>query len=202
MLDSSCTSGQSLRMANRVSRGPKDYLDAALEPRATAEELRKLALSEYCFVRLAVAQHSNTPPDVLEGLFPASIRSHAEAELVLALAANPSSPASVQRRAADETPTAVHWARGIELAHLTLQSQHVPTGRTRHYLGAPGEPSTVEFPPPAMLSIVHVAGGGYYLFYYDADGNLQTDTLHESLEAAQRQARFEFGVEPEEWLQP
>ena len=84
-------------MADKVFHGPKDYLEAARDPRATAEELRQLALSEYGFVRLAVAQQSNTPPDVLEGLFPASIRSYAEAELVLALAANPSSPASVQR---------------------------------------------------------------------------------------------------------
>ena len=49
---------------------------------------------------------------------------------------------------------------------------------------------------------MHMAGDGYYLFYCDADGIEQTDTWHESLEGAQDQALFEFGVEPEEWLKP
>jgi len=39
----------------------------------------------------------------------------------------------------------------------------------------------------------------YYLLYLDQAGNVQSDSPHDSAEAAFRQAEFEFGLPPEEW---
>ncbi len=76
---------------------------------------------------------------------------------------------------------------------VKLTERHRPTGRARHYLG----PS--EMPTPAALAIATYDGEAFYLFYLDEEGTTMTDTLHDSLEAAQAQAEFEFGVEPNGW---
>jgi hypothetical protein len=76
--------------------------------------------------------------------------------------------------------------------HLDLQSHHQPTGNTRHVVG--GELMA----PPTALEIVSGGPGeaGYFLVYLDATGQAMTDTWHASLEDAQAQAEFEFGVRP------
>ena len=91
-----------------MARGPKDYLDRATSPDATSEELRDLAASEYLFVRLAVAGHCSTPPDVLASLVPEAITDHGAEEMMLALAQNRSFPPSSLRRIALLVPSALH----------------------------------------------------------------------------------------------
>jgi hypothetical protein len=43
---------------------------------------------------------------------------------------------------------------------------------------------------------------GFYLFYCDTDWNIVTDTWHESLDAAKRQARFEYDGIDNHWRPP
>ncbi len=72
---------------------------------------------------------------------------------------------------------------------------HVPTGRTSHFVG--GE----LMGKPELLKIVQYRGEtGFYLFYCGADGREITDTLHVSIQKAQEQAEWEFGVKPGEWM--
>jgi hypothetical protein len=40
---------------------------------------------------------------------------------------------------------------------------------------------------------------GYYLLYLDSEGMEMTDTWHESVAAAIEQAKFEFGLMPDDW---
>ena len=40
---------------------------------------------------------------------------------------------------------------------------------------------------------------GFYLLYFDANGDEMTDTYHDSIEDAMAQADFEFEVRPDEW---
>jgi len=66
------------------------------------------------------------------------------------------------------------------------------TGETVHLSGA--QP----LPAPIALQIVS-ADDGYYLYYMNDQGIDQTDTFHETLEGAFEQARFEFGITPNQW---
>jgi hypothetical protein len=77
---------------------------------------------------------------------------------------------------------------------VRLGPEHRPTGKTRHYLGA------VELPPASMLRIMRYPNEpGFYLLYFDDNDNELTDTFHDTLEGAFKQAEFEYGVEPDEW---
>ena len=70
----------------------------------------------------------------------------------------------------------------------------VATGNTTHYDG------NKILPQPFALNIVKYDGdSGFYLFYLDESGKEQTDTYHESIEDAFKQAEFEFGVKKEDW---
>ena len=83
------------------------------------------------------------------------------------------------------------------LARMRLQDRHRPTGKTRHY--------SIEgpLPPPAALKIVQYGDeSGFYLLYLDESGREMTDTWHESLENAKRQAAFEFNVDDADWESP
>ncbi|MDY7094506.1 MAG: hypothetical protein SX243_16160 [Acidobacteriota bacterium] len=80
------------------------------------------------------------------------------------------------------------------LRYVHLGPQHRPTGKTRHSLGAS------ELPPPTELRIVqYTEDPGYYLLYFDDQGEELTDTYHDSLNEAMEQAEWEFGVRPEDW---
>ena len=71
----------------------------------------------------------------------------------------------------------------------------VATGNTTHYDG------NKILPQPFALSIAQYDGdSGFYLFYLDESGKEQTDTYHESIEGAFKQAEFEFGVKKEDWI--
>ena len=54
--------------------------------------------------------------------------------------------------------------------------------------------------PELLKSVRYPSDTGFYLFYCGADGREMTDTLHDSIEKAQEQAEWEFGVKPSEWL--
>ncbi len=83
------------------------------------------------------------------------------------------------------------------LHRLRLSERHQPTGRTVHRLG------TEELPAPASLSIVTLDGAeGYYLLYLGESGAELTDTFHESIAQAMKQAEHEFGVLPKDWSTP
>jgi hypothetical protein len=82
----------------------------------------------------------------------------------------------------------------IFLRRIRLGQNHLPTGKTRHYLGG------TFAPVPCDLRIVKYANDqGFYLFYCNGDGVELTDTYHETLEAAMDQADWEFGIKEEEW---
>ena len=83
------------------------------------------------------------------------------------------------------------------IKHVTLGSQHTPTGNTRHWIG--GE----QMPLPASLEISQYPGDtAFYLRYLDAVGREMTDSWHQSLEDVMHQAEFEFGVKSTEWQSP
>jgi hypothetical protein len=78
---------------------------------------------------------------------------------------------------------------------ITLADSHVPTGNTVHRMGSD------ILAPPRGLQIAQYSGDeGYYLLYLDDQGEEQTDTYHDSVLAAMRQAEFEFGVGTNEWV--
>ena len=74
---------------------PREYLDLARSPDATAGELRALAGSAYDFVREAVAANPSALPEVLASLLPKTIRSFNDSVLLLALVRNERTPAEV-----------------------------------------------------------------------------------------------------------
>lgn len=83
----------------------------------------------------------------------------------------------------------------ILMAQVFLRPDHVPTGRTRHYVGL------TPVPPPKSLQIIRYADSdGMYLIHFDSHGEELTDTFHESLEDAMAQAMWEFSVDPGEWV--
>ena len=77
---------------------------------------------------------------------------------------------------------------------VILSAQNQPTGKTKHFKGQE------ELPTPHSLKIVKYPDGfGYYLLYFDKQGNELTDTYHEQLEDAVSQAKWEFSVNIEQW---
>ena len=80
------------------------------------------------------------------------------------------------------------------LRKRVLSGQNQPTGNTQHFRGK--EKITI----PDSLQIVRYPGdSGYYLLYFDKEGNELTDTYHDQLENALAQAEWEFSVTPEKW---
>jgi hypothetical protein len=75
------------------------------------------------------------------------------------------------------------------------------TGETTHAFGriigqAPVEVQKI--PPPASVEILE-QDNAFYLLYLDAQGNCLTDTWHDTLDAAKRQAEFEFKISSGDW---
>jgi hypothetical protein len=80
------------------------------------------------------------------------------------------------------------------LLRVMLSPDHLPTDKTRHYLGG------TLAPVPKELRIVKYSDdNGYYLFYCHDNGVEFTDTYHETLEKAMLQAEWEFQIRPHEW---
>lgn len=85
---------------------------------------------------------------------------------------------------------------------MRLQAQiSKSTGNTQHSLGTiiDGEVTPLkQFSRPSYLEISD-EDGGFYLLYFDHKGQCITDTWHQTLKDAKRQAEFEFEIEPEGW---
>ena len=80
------------------------------------------------------------------------------------------------------------------LKRVSLEEKHIPTGETNHFFGAK------LLPKPNKLIIARFdEDPEVYLLYIDADGEEMTDTLHDSIEDALKQAEREFTVKPFEW---
>ena len=81
----------------------------------------------------------------------------------------------------------------VKLFSVRLNPSNEETGRTRHIK----EDSVL--PRPVSLEIAQ-EDSGFFLYYLDEAGCLQTDTWHQSLDAAFEQAQFEFSVLPKDWI--
>jgi hypothetical protein len=72
--------------------------------------------------------------------------------------------------------------------------RHRSTGKTRHFVGgAPWEGTR------GLRIVRFESEAGFYLLYLDESGREVTDTWHQSLSDAMKQANFEFSVEPDDW---
>jgi hypothetical protein len=84
-----------------------------------------------------------------------------------------------------DVPVELDGARVLKYARLTAAVE--PTGATRHIVGA------VEAGPFAGVAIARYDDeDGYYLFYLGANGEVLTDTWHESIEGALEQSGVEY----------
>ena len=73
-------------------------------------------------------------------------------------------------------------------------SSYEATGKTKHFYGS------MELSKPDELRIVQYHGdSGFYLFYCDKSGEEVTDTYHDTMESAFKQAEWEFNVKPDAW---
>lgn len=69
------------------------------------------------------------------------------------------------------------------------------TPKTVHRSGA------IPLPAAHALAIAQAEGEEIcYLLYLDSEGSVQSDASYESVGAAMRQAEYEFGLPPEEWM--
>ncbi len=83
--------------------------------------------------------------------------------------------------------------RTLKTIDLSIK-RAVFTGKTVHYRGGG------ELPKPLSLCIAQFDGDpGFYLLYFDAEGNELTDTYHDSIDAALKQAEWEFEISPSQW---
>lgn len=80
------------------------------------------------------------------------------------------------------------------IKRIFLKEKNIPTGKTVHYFGQS------ELPAPFSLEIIqYFDDDGYYLFYLNEKGEVQTDTYHDSLEGAIEQAKWEFKISENDW---
>lgn len=68
---------------------PKERQDAARSPVTSPDELDQLAMSDYGFVRLAVARNPNARPDTLRRLLPLTLSSWNDQDLAAAIIEHP-----------------------------------------------------------------------------------------------------------------
>ena len=82
----------------------------------------------------------------------------------------------------------------LVLKEVFLADYHRPTGKTIHRIGER------EIETPVKLQIAQYAGdSGFYLFYFDSSGREISDTYHSDIDQAMGQAKWEFGVQDNEW---
>ena len=93
----------------------KDYFDAATSPETPFTELEYLAMSEYDFVRIGVAQNPNITPAILTSLIPVTIESWNEQTLAAALTENRKSPADTLRFIAEKLIPVLDNRRGNDM---------------------------------------------------------------------------------------
>jgi hypothetical protein len=105
----------------REFHGPRDYLDLAESPDATAEELRWLAASSYSFVVEAVARHPTTPADALERILASEVMVDGGDAILVQLAAHSSASSGLLAAIAERVPRRLHardnpWAFAAGIA--------------------------------------------------------------------------------------
>lgn len=86
-------------------------------------------------------------------------------------------------------------SRMIAIRKVALDERHLRPGRTKH--ASNGK----EFSPFTKLAICQYPGEvGIYLMHVCENGQV-ADTWHENPEDAIYQAQWEFGVQPDEWIE-
>jgi len=69
-------------------------------------------------------------------------------------------------------------------------------------------PAGALIPPPTSSKSITIDlelqpdESGFLLVYRSKDGSIQGDTWHQSIDEAQRQAHFQFGIAPSTWHRP
>jgi hypothetical protein len=86
-------------------------------------------------------------------------------------------------------PEFLDGARVVQFAPL---KQAQPTGKTRHIVNG----TQVSGFAAIAVAQYDEDSGGAYLFYCDESWNVVTDTWHEDVLSAVKQANFEFGLLP------
>lgn len=81
------------------------------------------------------------------------------------------------------------------LSYIFLNETHIKTGNTRHFVM--GE-LVQEINGLAICK--YEKDAGYYLFYCNQDWEIITDTYHNSIEDAKKQAEFEFINSIQSWV--
>jgi len=81
------------------------------------------------------------------------------------------------------------------IKYLVLDGKHVQTGSTRHFVDGQ---LLQEIYGLAICKCDDEAG--FYLFYCDENWNTLTDTYHDSLAEAERQAEYEFTNPSNSWV--
>jgi hypothetical protein len=73
-------------------------------------------------------------------------------------------------------------------------------GKTAHLQGArtDGELEVGILPDPTTVEITEQEGA-VFLLRLNRDGECIADTWHETIEAAKKQANFEFGIQNDDW---
>ena len=98
----------------------------------------------------------------------------------------------------DEMNTAPNEIDGASVLEYALLDREVtPTENTVHRVGG-----TVVGPAHVLVICKYPDDFGYYLFYCDQEWQVVTDTYHESLKAAKRQAEFEYRGVGAKWEHP
>ena len=81
----------------------------------------------------------------------------------------------------------------------SIDKRHTPTGGCVHFVYRSGK--KVVLPPTSGLIICQYEGmTEYYLFRCDSQWQVQSDTLHESIEKAMEQSEFEYRGSSETWI--
>ncbi len=73
------------------------------------------------------------------------------------------------------------------IMHTAIDERHRPTGNCRHFVGG-----ALLGPAPGLAICRYDGEHGFYLFYCDENWETVTDTLHDTVEAAQAHAEFEY----------
>jgi hypothetical protein len=80
---------------------------------------------------------------------------------------------------------------------VALNEHHQPKGRVHNFVA--GKP----MPKPTMLEIVKLPEADACHIHYLGDRRgLLAETWHPSVDAALYHAKWEYGIEPEEWAEP
>ena len=80
-------------------------------------------------------------------------------------------------------------------AYTAIDHRHRSTGGTRHLVAG------AQAPPAVGLAICQYEGDtAFYLFGCDSNWRSRTDTWHETLDDAKRQAEFEYAGTSQTWV--